>query len=85
MSSTRYNLVTDWISNQREVDQYVFGPSASMLANCSIGYGGSCGTGELIVAPFMKHLHDGGPASGSGATEFSQIKAPLQPQGVGTP
>jgi hypothetical protein len=84
-STSRYNLVTDWAWSSREVDQYIYGPSAATTANCSIGYSGSCGTGELIVPPFMKMLHDGGPFAGSGATEFSQIQTPLAAQGAGTP
>jgi hypothetical protein len=84
-TASRYNLVTDWAWDGREVDQYVYGPSASAIANCSIGYSGSCGTGELNVAPFMKHFHDGGPFSGSGPTEFAQIQPPLAAQGAGTP
>jgi thermitase len=79
----RYNLVTDWGWESREVDQYLFGPSASATSNCSVGYSGSCGSGALIASPYMKWLHDGGPFAGSGAVEFSQ--AILKPLGGGTP
>jgi hypothetical protein len=84
-TSTRYNLVTDWSHDQVEVDQYLYGPSASSAAGCSVGYSGSCGSGELNVEPYMKWLHDGGPFAGSGAVELTQIQTPLQAQGAGTP
>jgi hypothetical protein len=79
----RYNLVTDWGWEGREVDQYLYGPSASTTSNCAVGYSGLCGSGELIIGPYMKWLHDGGPYAGSGAVEFTQ--AILKPQGAGTP
>jgi hypothetical protein len=81
----RYNLVTDWGYRYDEIDQYLYGPSTNLSGNCSVGYSGSCGSGELTVAPFMKWLHDGGPYAGSGAVEFTQIKGPLLAQGAGTP
>jgi hypothetical protein len=84
VSDAGVKVITDWLTNSDEVDQYLYTPSSDP-AHCSVGYSGTCGTGSLTSAPFVRWLHDGGAFTGSAPVELTAIKAPLKSTITGTP
>jgi subtilisin family serine protease len=83
--SGRIHVVTDWGGGYTgpELDSYLFTPSLSALP-CSIGYSGSCGSGELAIAPFARWIHDGGTFTGTWRQEELQLRMPLAPTPAGS-
>jgi hypothetical protein len=89
-----WNVVTDWMNPSGNIDQYLFTPSASVVA-CSVGPAPlapafSCGKGSLSQLPYVRLLHDGGFAYSSGFpyyanSTFTTIKPPLASTATGTP